>query len=95
MAIFSENSSRWLVADGAVMSCGAAGAVRGSTAPPEELLYIAQHSGAVGMVVQDGATLDRLLAAGLVHERNQVGRSLPRFPPPKLGLQARILEAAT
>ncbi|GIL51023.1 hypothetical protein Vafri_6984 [Volvox africanus] len=67
VALFSENSSRWLVADGAIMACGAAGVVRGATAPPEELLYIAQHSGATGLVVQDGAVLSRLLA----HERAQ------------------------
>ncbi|GLI62125.1 hypothetical protein VaNZ11_004661 [Volvox africanus] len=71
VALFSENSSRWLVADGAIMACGAAGVVRGATAPPEELLYIAQHSGATGLVVQDGAALSRLLAAGLAHERAQ------------------------
>lgn len=73
VALFSENSSRWLVADGAIMSCGAAGVVRGATAPPEELLFITQHSDAVGLVVQDGVALGRLLAAGLVHEQAQVG----------------------
>ncbi|GLC36919.1 hypothetical protein PLESTB_000178300 [Pleodorina starrii] len=71
VALFSENSSHWLVADGAIMACGAAGVVRGATAPPEELLYIAQHSGAVGLVVQDGAALGKLVAAGQAHERAQ------------------------
>ncbi|EFJ49638.1 hypothetical protein VOLCADRAFT_120723 [Volvox carteri f. nagariensis] len=71
VALFSENSSRWLVADGAIMACGAAGVVRGASAPAEELLYIAKHSGAVGLVVQDGAALGKLLAAGQAHERAQ------------------------
>ena len=35
--------------------------VRGSTAPLEELQYILHHSRSVGLVVQDAATLDRLL----------------------------------
>lgn len=37
--------------------------VRGSSAPAEELAYITGHSGASGVVVQDAATLDKLLAA--------------------------------
>ncbi|GIL75149.1 hypothetical protein Vretimale_7829 [Volvox reticuliferus] len=73
VALFSENSSRWLVADSAIMACGAAGVVRGASAPPEELLYIAQHSSATVLVVQDGAALSKLLAASLAHEQAQVG----------------------
>ncbi|KAG2449926.1 hypothetical protein HYH02_000030 [Chlamydomonas schloesseri] len=76
VALFSENSSRWLVADGAVMAAGAADVVRGATAPPEELLFIAQHSGAAGLVVQDAAALGRLLAAAEAHERAQEGNPL-------------------
>lgn len=37
--------------------------VRGSTAPAEELLYILHHSGAVGLIVQETATLAPLLPA--------------------------------
>ena len=73
MALFSENSSRWLVADGAVMAAGGVDVVRGATAPPEELLFIGQHSGAAGLVVQDGAALARLVAAAAEHERAEVG----------------------
>ncbi|KAG2429023.1 hypothetical protein HXX76_011265 [Chlamydomonas incerta] len=76
VALFSENSSRWLVADGAVMAAGGADVVRGATAPPEELLFIARHSGAAGLVVQDGAALARLLAAAEAHERAQEGNPL-------------------
>ena len=106
VSLFSENSGRWLVADQAVMKCGAADAVRGgrglrgsaaagrdghrarccaASAPSdpvrrpllaplrlpaqvrgvsstlEELEYILQHSESTGLIVQDAATLDRLL----------------------------------
>ena len=35
VALFSENSSRWLVADQAVMTVGAADAVRGASSPAQ------------------------------------------------------------
>ncbi|KAG2495193.1 hypothetical protein HYH03_006799 [Edaphochlamys debaryana] len=76
VALFSENSCHWLVADGAILTCGGADVVRGATAPPEELLYIAQHSGSTGMVVQDAATLDRLLAAVALHVEHHEGNPL-------------------
>lgn len=61
VSLFSENSWRWLVADQGVMMNGGVDAVRGSTSPVEELGYILRHSDSVGLVVQDTATLDRLL----------------------------------
>ncbi|WP_094554684.1 AMP-binding protein [Synechococcus sp. 1G10] len=60
VALFAENSPRWLVADQGIMRCGAADAVRGSSAPLEELLYILDDCGAVGMVVESAALLERL-----------------------------------
>jgi len=60
VALFSENSSRWLVADQALMRVGAADAVRGSSAPPEELRYIAADAGAVGLVLESAALLESL-----------------------------------
>lgn len=77
VALFAENSARWLLADGGVMAAGAADVVRGASAPPEELLFIAQHSGAVGALLQDGAALDRVLAAAQQHSaRVPVGRGV-------------------
>jgi long-chain acyl-CoA synthetase len=61
VALFSENSSRWLVADQGVMLCGAADAVRGTSSTPEELGYIMEHSMSSVLIAQDAATLDRLL----------------------------------
>ena len=60
VALLADNSPRWLIADQAVMSCGAADAVRGSTAPAEELHYIIEDCNACGLILQDYALLERL-----------------------------------
>ena len=60
VALLADNSPRWLIADQAVMSCGAADAVRGSTAPVEELHYIIEDCNARGLILQDCALLERL-----------------------------------
>eukprot|EP00877_Chromochloris_zofingiensis_P004131 jgi/Chrzof1/13719/Cz08g09130.t1 len=63
VCLFSENSSRWIIADQAIMINGAADAVRGATSPVDELSYILTQSGSSGLIVQDKATLRRLLPA--------------------------------
>ena len=63
VALFAENGPRWLLADQGIMRCGAADAVRGSSAPPEELRYIVDDAGAVGLVVESAALLQRLALA--------------------------------
>ena len=60
VALLADNGPRWLIADQAVMSCGAADAVRGSTAPVEELHYIVEDCNACGLILQDHALLERL-----------------------------------
>jgi len=60
VALFAENGPRWLQADQGLMRVGAADAVRGSSAPPEELRYILHDCGAVGLVVESAALLQRL-----------------------------------
>ncbi len=60
VALFAENSPRWLVADQGLMRIGAADAVRGGTAPPDELGYILEDSGAIGLVVESSELLERL-----------------------------------
>ncbi len=60
VAVFAENGPRWLVADQGLMRAGAADAVRGSAAPPEELRYILGDSGAVGLVAESRELLQRL-----------------------------------
>ncbi len=53
VALFSENSPRWLIADQGLMRIGAIDAVRGLSAPVEELRYILDDSKAVGLIVQN------------------------------------------
>jgi len=60
VALFAENGPRWLQADQGLMRAGAADAVRGGNAPLEELRYILQDSGAIGLVLESAALLERL-----------------------------------
>jgi long-chain acyl-CoA synthetase len=62
VALFADNSPRWLIADQGIMTAGAANAVRGATADPEELLYIIQDSGSTALVVENLALLKKLQA---------------------------------
>ncbi|MDJ0705346.1 MAG: AMP-binding protein [Leptolyngbyaceae cyanobacterium MO_188.B28] len=64
IALFSDNTPRWLIADQGIMTAGAVDAVRGSQADPEELLYILSHSDSIGLIVQNQDLLDKL-AGGL------------------------------
>ncbi len=64
VALFADNQPRWLVADQGIMTAGAVDAVRGAQADREELLYILSHSDSVALVVQDKATLQKLLTEG-------------------------------
>ena len=60
VALFAENGPRWLLADQGLMRAGAADAVRGGAAPAEELRYILADSGAMALVVESAALLERL-----------------------------------
>ena len=60
VALFAENSPRWLVADQGLMRAGAAAAVRGASAPVEELAYILEDCQATALVVQNAALWERL-----------------------------------
>jgi hypothetical protein len=57
VAIFGENSARWLQIDHGIQRAGGVSAVRGADAPPEELRYIYTHSDAAGIVVLPGPKL--------------------------------------
>jgi long-chain acyl-CoA synthetase len=69
VALFAENGPRWLLADQGLMRAGAADAVRGSGAPPEELRYILSDCGAIGLVVESAALLQRLALPAAALER--------------------------
>lgn len=60
VSLFSENSSKWLLADQAVLYAGAVNAVRGSAAPDDELSYILSHSDSVGLIVENLSVILRL-----------------------------------
>lgn len=60
IALFSDNCPRWLIADQGIMRSGAVDVVRGAQADPLELRYILEHSGAVGVVLQDAELLNKL-----------------------------------
>ena len=60
IALFADNSPRWLIADQGIMTAGAANAVRSSQAEREELLYILADSGSIGLVVENLKTLKKL-----------------------------------
>jgi len=60
VALFAENSPRWLIADQGLMRLGASDSVRGANAPAIELQYILEDSNAVGLIVQNSDVWERL-----------------------------------
>jgi long-chain acyl-CoA synthetase len=60
VALFADNSPRWLIADQGIMLMGAFNAVRSSQADPQELLSILENSNASALVVEDIKTLKKI-----------------------------------
>nr|WP_310424758.1 AMP-binding protein [Chamaesiphon sp. VAR_48_metabat_135_sub] len=60
VALFADNSPRWLIADQGIMMSGAFNAVRSSQADPQELLSILDNSQARTLVVEDLKTLKKI-----------------------------------
>lgn len=60
IALFADNSPRWLIADQGIMTAGAVDAVRGGQADKQELLYILQSSGSTALVIEDLKILKKL-----------------------------------
>lgn len=60
IALVSDNSPRWLIADQGLMATGATNVVRSSQADRDELLFILRDSGSTGLVVQDRVTFAKL-----------------------------------
>lgn len=65
VSFFSENSHRWCITDQAIMSCGAAAAVRGVAAPVPELRYIFENSTSCALFVENYAALKRVVSSGV------------------------------
>lgn len=57
VALFSDNSARWFIADQGSMLAGAVDVVRSSQADPKELAYILEHSGSSVVLVENLKTL--------------------------------------
>ncbi|KAJ4846059.1 Long-chain-fatty-acid--[acyl-carrier-protein] ligase AEE15, chloroplastic [Turnera subulata] len=60
IALFAENSYRWLVSDQGMMSMGAINVVRGSRSSVQELLQIYKHSDSVALAVDNPELLNRI-----------------------------------
>ena len=60
VALFADNSPRWMIADQGIMTAGAANAVRSSQAEKQELLYILADSHSTSLIVQDRQTFQKL-----------------------------------
>ncbi|KAI5385102.1 putative acyl-activating enzyme 16 [Lathyrus oleraceus] len=60
LALFADNSCRWLVADQGMMACGAINVVRGSRSSDEELLQIYNHSESVALAVDGPEMFNRI-----------------------------------
>ncbi|MEM8602612.1 MAG: AMP-binding protein [Cyanobacteria bacterium P01_H01_bin.121] len=60
IALFSDNSPRWFIADQGTMHAGFANAVRSSQADRDELLYILEDSGAIALIAENLETYERL-----------------------------------
>jgi hypothetical protein len=67
VAVFGENSARWLMVDHGIQMAGGGSAVRGADAPIDELLYIYEHSDSAGVAVLQGP---RLLEKLIQHARS-------------------------
>ncbi|MEB3212507.1 MAG: long-chain fatty acid--CoA ligase [Leptolyngbyaceae bacterium] len=60
IALFSDNSPLWFIADQGIMAAGAVNAVRSSQADRDELIYIYGHSGSMGLVAENWATYQKI-----------------------------------
>lgn len=60
VALISDNSPRWLIADQGIMMAGGVDVVRSAQADKEELLFILAESGSTVLVVEDSKTLNKL-----------------------------------
>jgi long-chain acyl-CoA synthetase len=65
VALFADNCPRWLIADQGVMRAGGIDAVRGAQADLTELRFILENSGAIGLIVENAALLQKLRDAAI------------------------------
>ncbi|HEY9636889.1 MAG TPA: AMP-binding protein [Coleofasciculaceae cyanobacterium] len=71
VALFADNSPRWMIADQGIMTAGAANVVRSAQAERQELQYILEDSGSIALVVENLALLKKLhVSEAAVSERH-------------------------
>ncbi|KAM7465751.1 hypothetical protein LguiB_013313 [Lonicera macranthoides] len=63
LALFADNSCRWLVADQGIIATGAINVVRGSRSSVEELLQIYNHSDSVALAIDNPELCNRIAEA--------------------------------
>ena len=61
VALFADNSPRWMIADQGIMTAGAVDVVRSGSADTRELSYIFQDSDSTALVIEDARALARLM----------------------------------
>ncbi|MEM8717743.1 MAG: long-chain fatty acid--CoA ligase [Cyanobacteria bacterium P01_G01_bin.39] len=81
VALFSDNSPRWFIADQGIITSGAVDVVRSSGAEQQELAYILENSDSTALVVENLATLDKLSVALLNLPINPVILLSDETPP--------------
>uniref|UniRef100_A0A7C9AL00 Long-chain-fatty-acid--[acyl-carrier-protein] ligase n=3 Tax=Opuntia streptacantha TaxID=393608 RepID=A0A7C9AL00_OPUST len=60
LALFADNSGRWLIADQGSMAMGAVNVVRGSRSSTEELFQIYSHSESIALIVDNPQLFNRI-----------------------------------
>ncbi|WP_448514115.1 long-chain fatty acid--CoA ligase [Parathermosynechococcus lividus] len=90
VALFADNSPRWLIADQGSMMAGAINVVRSGTADAQELLYILRDSGSTLLLVENLATLQKL-QAGLAETMVRTVVLLSTESPELEGFALRLL----
>ncbi|HIK12465.1 MAG TPA: AMP-binding protein [Oscillatoriaceae cyanobacterium M33_DOE_052] len=60
VALFANDSLRWAIADQGTMAAGAANVVRSGDAERQELLYILENSGSIGLIAENLALMKQL-----------------------------------
>ncbi|QLL29540.1 AMP-binding protein [Thermosynechococcus sichuanensis E542] len=90
VALFADNSPRWLIADQGSMMAGAINVVRSGTAEAQELLYILRDSGSTLLLIENLATL-RKLQEGLADTQVATVVLLSAEPPELEHFPLRLL----
>jgi len=76
VALFAENSAKWLIADHGIQLAGGASVVRGADAPPDELRYIYSHSDSKRIAVLQNVRLLQKLEADAEKQQGLKGLGL-------------------